>query len=211
MMVLYIDTTSSYLYAAIEKNNEIIDQVKEELEHNLSEKALPKIVEMFNRNDIQPKLIEKIIVVNGPGSFTGIRIGVTIAKVYAWSQNIPITEILSLQAMNLSSNSNCYHVPVINARREKVFAAIYDINNQEVLKPQHISIKDLEKKLEKLPSYTIITNDEINITGCKEKYDPNLKKIIETYKYKESINPHAINPEYLKLTEAEENKNDNRV
>ena len=211
MRILYIDTTSSYLYSAIMDDDKIISEVKEKLDHELSEKALPKIVGMFNDKKIDPKSIEKIIVVNGPGSFTGIRIGVTIAKVYAWSLNIPITTILSLEAMALSSNKACYHVPVINARREKVFAAIYDEQNNEILKPQHIDIKKLEEELKKVSNYVIITNDDIDISGEKEKYDPNIKKIIESYKNNKTINPHAVNPEYLKLTEAEENKNDSRV
>lgn len=211
MRILYIDTTSSYLYSAIADNDNIIDEVKEKLEHDLSEKALPKIVEMFENKKIDPKSIEKIIVVNGPGSFTGTRIGVTIAKVYAWSLNIPITTISALEAMTLSANAACYHVPVINARREKVFAAIYDEQNNEILKPQHIDIKKLEEKLTEIPSYVIITNDDVNIIGTKEKYNPDIKRIIGAYKDKESINAHAVNPEYLKLTEAEENKNDSRI
>ena len=47
-------------------------------------------------------------MVNGPGSFTGIRIGITIAKVYAWSLNIPITTISSLEAMAISSENEKY-------------------------------------------------------------------------------------------------------
>ena len=188
MRILYIDTTSSYLYSAIMDDDKIVSEVKEKLDHELSEKALPKMVEMFNNEKINPKSIEKIIVVNGPGSFTGIRIGVTIAKVYAWSLNIPITTVLSLEAMAISSNKNCYHVPVINARREKVFAAIYDEENNEILRPQHIEIKKLEEELKKVSSYVIITNDDIDITGETEKYEPDMKKIIESYKDKKEIN-----------------------
>ena len=145
MKVLYIDTSSSFLYSAITEDDKVISEVKEEYGQSLSEVALPKIVEMFNKNNLSPKDVDKIFVVNGPGSFTGIRIGITIAKVYAWSLNIPITTIYSLEAMSLSSNKNIVHVPIINARRGFVFAAIYDANQKELLKPQHIKIEDLKK------------------------------------------------------------------
>ena len=62
--------------------------------------------------------------------------------------------------------------------------------------------------MRKLDDYVVITNDEYldedfdNIEG----YNPNLLKIVNYYKDKEPINPHAINPDYLKLTEAEESK-----
>ncbi len=206
MRILYIDTSSNYLYSAISQNGQIITEIKKELGHRLSEEALQEIVLMFEKAKLRPHQINKIIVVNGPGSFTGIRIGVTIAKVYAWSLNTKITTITSLEAMMLSSNKNTYHVPVIDARRGYVFAAIYDNKYQEILKPQHIKITELEKHLSKINKYEIITNNQIETWPEKETYIPNMKKIIEYFKDKESISPHALNPEYLKLTEAEENK-----
>ena len=174
MRTLYIDTSSSFLYSAIVEDNKILGEIKEEYGQSLSEVALPRIVSIFNDNNIKPEDIDKIIVVNGPGSFTGIRIGIT----------------------------------AIDARRGYVFAAIYDKNNNQVLKPQHIKIEDLKQEMSKLDNYVVITNDEYldedfdNIEG----YNPNLLKIVNYYKDKEPINPHAINPDYLKLTEAEESK-----
>lgn len=208
MRTLYIDTSSSYLYSAIVEDNTILGEIKEEYGQSLSEVALPRIVSIFNDNNIKPEDIDKIIVVNGPGSFTGIRIGITIAKVYSWSLNIPITTITSLEAMSLSSETSKYHVPAIDARRGYVFAAIYDKENNQILKPQHIKIEDLKHEMASLDDYVVITNDEYldedfdNI----ESYNPNLLKIVNYFKDKEPINPHAINPDYLKLTEAEESK-----
>lgn len=208
MRILYIDTSSSYLYTAIVEDNKLLGEVKEEFGQSLSEVALPKIVSVFIENNIKPEQIDKIIVVNGPGSFTGIRIGITIAKVYSWSLNIPITTITSLEAMMLSNEKNAYKVPVIDARRQYVFGAIYDSNNRQILKPQHIKIEDLKQEMASLDNYVVITNNEDleedfdNI----EAYNPNILKIVEYFKDKEPINPHAVNPDYLKLTEAEESK-----
>lgn len=206
MRILYIDTSSSFLYAGISEEDKLLCEVKKEFGHNLSEEALPEIVSMFTNNNLSAKDIDKIIVVNGPGSFTGIRIGITIAKVYAWSLNIPITTITSLEAMMLSSKENKVRVPMIDARRRFVFSAIYDENNNQILKPQHIKIDDLNKELEKLENYSIVTNDELDEYENKEPYNPDIMKIIKYYKDKENINPHAVNPDYLKLTEAEESK-----
>ena len=205
MRYLYIDTSSSYLYSGIVEDNKLISEIKEEYGQNLSKVALPRIVSMFEDNNLEAKDIDKIIVVNGPGSFTGIRIGITIAKVYAWSLNIPVTTILSLEAMALSSDKDKYHVPMINARRGYVFSAIYDKDYNEVLKPSHIKIVNLEEKLKDIDTYEIISKDEFDEFEVND-YDPDILKIINTYKDKDEINPHLINPEYLKLTEAEENK-----
>ena len=206
MRYLYIDTSSNYLYTAIVEDDKLISEIKEEFGQSLSEVALPKIVSMIEDNNINAKDIDKIIVVNGPGSFTGIRIGITIAKVYAWSLNIPITTITSLEAMSLSSNSNKVHVPMINARRGYVFAAVYDENNKEIMEPQHIKLDELMEKISKIADYEIITNDEFEEINNTSNYSPDLLKVVLQFKDKEVINPHAVNPAYLKLTEAEESR-----
>lgn len=206
MKILYIDTSSSFLYSAITTESGILAEVKKEFGQSLSEEALPEIVKLFEQNHLKVKDIDKIIVVNGPGSFTGIRIGITIAKTFAWSLNIPITTITSLEAMMLSIDSNTVKVPMINARRKYVFAAIYSENNEEYLKPQHIKIEQLEEYLKEYTDYIVITNDEFEEFTKYEKYNPDILKIVNYFKEKETINPHGVNPEYLKLTEAEESK-----
>ena len=204
MKTLYIDTSSSFLYAAIIEEDKCLSSISEDYGQSLSEIALPRIVEMFRKNNLTPKEIDRIIVVNGPGSFTGIRIGITIAKVYAWSLGIPITTILSLEAMALSSTAKKYHVPLINARRGYVYTAIYDENCKEILKPQHMKFDELKKQLEKIEDYEFISNDEFEEELELTPYQPNFVAITEKCKEKENINPHSVNPEYLKLTEAEE-------
>ena len=208
-MILYIDTSSSYLYTGILENGKIVVEIKKEYDHELSRTALPEIVSMFENNAIEPKEINKIIVVNGPGSFTGIRIGITIAKVYAWSLKVPITTITSLEAMAASSKNDMIRIPIIDARRGYCYASIIDQNDNFILKPIYIKYEELKEKLKEIKEYKIITNDKdkVEISASKwEPYDPNIEEIVEKYKYKKEVNPHAINPEYLKLTEAEESK-----
>ena len=134
MISLYLDTSSSFLYTAIIENGTTIAEIKEKLGNNLSEYTLPRIEEMLNVKGIKPDEINKIIVVNGPGSFTGIRIGLTIAKTLAWAKNIPIVPISSLEAMALSSDGDYdYVVPAIDARRNYLYASIYDTKNSSFI------------------------------------------------------------------------------
>lgn len=205
MRVLYIDTSSSYLYAGIVDNNKLLCSIKEKLGQELSCLALPRIADLFSKADLVPNDINKIIVVDGPGSFTGIRVGLTIAKVYAWSLSIPITTITSLEAMSTSIKCDEIKVPIIDARRNYSYAAIYD-GDECIMNPQHISNESLTKELEKFDKYIIITNDETNLKGYKCNYDPDIESIVNKYVDKSDINPHLVNPEYLKLTEAEESR-----
>lgn len=204
MRILYIDTSSSYLYTGIVEDEHLISEVKEDLSLNLSQLALPKIASMFEECRLRPNDIDKIIVVNGPGSFTGIRVGITIAKVYAWSLNIPIISINGLEAMSASVSATT-KVPIIDARRGYVYAAIYN-NDNVILKPQHILLSDLTLRLKKIDDFVIITNDNININGEKCSYNPDIRTIVNSFCHRPLCNPHSVNPEYLKLTEAEESR-----
>ena len=210
MKLLYIDTSSSYLYSAILEDTKILAEVKKEFGTSLSEEALPEIAKIFETANLKPKEINKIIVVNGPGSFTGIRIGVTIAKTYAWALKLDIITISALEAMSISCDEKTNHVPLIDARRGYVYAGIYNQDNKIIFSPKHLLKKELDDELNKIDNYTIISNDEFDDYKNIIKYNPNISKIVEEVMNRKPINPHAVNPEYLKLTEAEESKlNDN--
>ena len=204
MRVLYIDTSSDYLYSGIVIDDKLISSIKKKYEKDLSKEALPKVIELFDKADITPKDLDKIIVVNGPGSFTGIRIGITIAKTIGWALNIKITPISGLTAMAISCNNNTYKMPLIDARRGYVYGAIYDKYNNNVIEDSHIDLKDLLDKSKYLDEVTVITNNDIDINLKKEKYNPDILKIVKQFENNEGINPHLVNPIYLKKTEAEE-------
>lgn len=204
MKILYIDTSTDYLYTGIVSDNILLAEIKQRFNHDLSKYALYEISEMLKKININPSEVDKIIVVNGPGSFTGIRVGMTIAKIYAYSLKKKIISISSLDAMQISTTSNNLIVPVIDARRGFVYAGIYQ-DNKELLKKQYIKFEDLLDKLNNYQKeYTIVSNDNLKINNIVS-YNPNILKIVNTYKDKKDINPHLVEPNYLKLTEAEEN------
>ena len=207
MTIFYIDTTSSYLYTAIVRDNNLLAEVKKDLGKNLSVETLSIVSDMFDSVNIKPNDIDKIIVVNGPGSFTGIRIGVTLAKIFAYTKNIPITTITSLEAMAKSIKTDKLIVPIINARRDACYAAIYD-GDKELLPGQYLTIEKLNMFLIGLNrEYVFVSND--NFAFETVKYNPDILNIVNNYKNREDINPHMVNPTYLKLTEAEENRLNN--
>ena len=208
MKTFYIDTSSSYLYAGISVDQELIKEVKLKLDKELSSFTLPEIKKIFDESKIDPKEIDKIIVVNGPGSFTGIRIGVTIAKTYAWSLQKEIATISSLEAMATKKEDTYeYLVPMIDARRGYVYGAIYRKDGTLILKEQYIKRTALEVAMDDLPgSAAIISNDVFETEKKVLPYDADIEEIIKRFEQREGINPHAVEPNYLKLTEAEENK-----
>ncbi len=210
MTVFYVDTSSNFLYTGIVKNNELIISKKLNLSHDLSTFAIDEVDKMFKESNLNVNDIDKIIVVSGPGSFTGIRVGMTLAKVYAFCLNKEITTITSLEAMNVSTDFDGLIIPLIDARRGYVYASIYE-NNEAILPSQHISLDKLKNIVSSMnKNYVYVSNDNIKDLELI-KYEPDILKIVLNYQNKESINPHLIEPTYFKLTEAEENlgKNSN--
>ena len=182
MKYLYRDTTSNFLYSGVVESENLVCERKIRFDKDLSTMALATIVDMLNENGIKPTDISKIILVNGPGSFTGCRIGITIAKTYAWALNIPITTITSLEAMALSESGFDFYVPILDARRDYVFAGIYDSNNNQVLKNQYMKKSVLETAINNMSdNFIFITNDDIELCGDKRAYNPNILNTLHLY------------------------------
>lgn len=202
MITLFIDTSTTTLTVALIKDDKILEEsTVSSSEH--SKHTMPEIEKLFKNNNIEPKSVNKIMVTNGPGSFTGIRIGVTIAKTYAWACNINIVPISTLKAYALSKSNYDYYVPMIDARRNAVYAGVYDKDYKEVIADTYISLDKLQEKVKDLNNICFISNDNIkNIDVENVKLD--VQKIYDYYKDSDGVNPHTLMPNYLKKTEAEE-------
>ena len=102
MITLLIDTSLSDVSIAILKENKVLSNITKEIPNQHSIYTVSFIDQCLEASSLKPSDIEQIMVVNGPGSFTGVRIGLTLAKTYAWALNIPISVVSSLEAMAIS-------------------------------------------------------------------------------------------------------------
>ena len=203
-MVLYIDTCYKILNVALYENDKVLLSYNEKLENNMTDKTLKYVNRLFEETNKDIVLLKKIIVINGPGSFTGIRIGLTIAKIIAFSLNIPIITVSKLTSMALSSNHK-YKVPLIYARRSAFFAAIFK-DQEVILKETYIKIDDLKDKLKDINDYVYISYDEENFDNI-EKSKVNFEKVIHYALNLEPTRVELVDANYLKRTEAEERNN----
>ena len=208
MISLFLDTSANYLNIALFKDEVILDSFYERLNNNLSKITLLKIDEMLKKGGYDKDDVSKIICVNGPGSFTGLRIGITIAKTYAYSLNKKLYSLSKLYVMASSIKKSVYKVPYIDARRSFVYAAIYDKDNNLILDEQYISIESLKDKISKLSGDVIFVSEEDNYLFENEKeylkYSPNLNPR-DIYNKMNEESAFLMVPNYLKSCEAEEN------
>lgn len=185
MKKLIIDTATSNLYLALVEDEGIFESINRgNIEH--SKNIMPKIDQLLKDNNVDIQEIDGIIVGVGPGSYTGIRIGVSVAKMLAWTLGCPLYEVSSLFVMG-SNMKEC--ASVIDARRGNVFAGAYK-NGNIIIKEGLYAKEDFLKEAKQL---------EIVF---EENFNPNPKRIIEEAK---EVNPHACIPNYLRETEAERN------
>lgn len=202
MISLFIDTSTNHLIVGLYENEKNIFLDNENTTNDLSSKVLPTLKNALEESNLSLNKIDKLYVVNGPGSFTGIRVGVTIAKTLAYSLNKKIYPISELMLLSTTQTDKNYIVPIIDARRGYVYGAIYDKNLNPILKDCYIKLEELLKEVEKISSLdkvSFVSYDQFE--NCV-KPDICIEKLFK--QNLEAVNPHLLNPNYLKKTEAEE-------
>lgn len=205
MISLFLDSCDKNIIVALLINNKVVSKYIENNDNCLSERFLPLIKKLFDDSAYELNDVDSIYIVNGPGSFTGTRIGVTTAKVIAWGFNkriVPISE-LEVYASTYTDKENI--ISYIDARRDYFYAGFYDKNLNSIYPDKYMHKNDIIFEAEKLGNYIFVGYDNIANNSIIPNID--IEKVVEKHKNDAGINPHEVVPNYLKRTEAEE-KND---
>lgn len=128
MKILAIDTSSKICSVAILENEEIIDEINLDNGRTHSENLMPMIAEILAKNNLKLENIDLISCSIGPGSFTGIRIGVASVKAMAEVNQIPVVGVTSLETLARIDESENTKVALIDARNNQVYGGIFDEN-----------------------------------------------------------------------------------
>ena len=126
MRILAIDTSSPICSVAILENDNLIDEINLDDGRTHSENLMPLIDSILKRNNLDIKDIEMISCCVGPGSFTGIRIGVATIKPMAEILNIKIASVISLEVLAKNVENTETIVSLIDARNNQVYCGIFD-------------------------------------------------------------------------------------
>ena len=203
MISLFFDTSSKNLTVYLVKDNNILYEKELETTNDHSKYLVPFIDEALKTNNIEPKDVNKVYVVNGPGSFTGTRIGVTVGKTFCYSNNINVIPVSSLKQYIFSESNKDYYVSIIKDKGNRVYYGIYDKDYNDIVTDKYNYIDVFKEDISKLSGNIVYISNE-DIEGI-EVNGPKLDiiKLIDYYKNDE-INPHFLKPNYLKKIEVEE-------
>ena len=206
MICLFFDTSSDLLKVSLIKDDNIIFDKELHTKNDHSSYLVPTIDEAFKSNNIDFKELDEIIVGNGPGSFTGTRISIAVAKTYAFSFNIPVYMISSLEELIYDNEGYDFYVPIIEEKKDNLYFSIFDKDKKRVMDDTYSSTEYMYKKLEELDGKILL----ISLSNKEyEKYDTvkasinalNIMKNIDVNN--EKVNPHLLKPNYIKKIEAE--------
>lgn len=224
MKVLSIDTSNYVLGIGLLDGETVLGEYISNIKKNHSVRVMPAIQTIMNECGIVPKDLSKIVVAEGPGSYTGVRIGVTIAKTLAWTLNIPLSGVSSLEVAAASAGRyfDGYVSPFFDARRGQIYTGLYKFDQQgiqAVKEDQLVMSADWVQVLKELDEKVLFTSNDLKLheTVIKEalgeqavfaaitEQNPRPAELALLGRDKENVDLHAFVPNYIRLAEAEAN------
>ncbi len=212
MKVLSFDSSSKTLSVAVLDDKDLLADVTINIKKNHSITLMPAIDFLMQSIDLNPADLDRIVVAQGPGSYTGLRIAVATAKMLAYSLKIDLVGASSLYALAGATEFDGLLVPIIDARRNNVYAGFYE-NGRAVQGDQHMAFEtvlEIAKKYTKIAFVGEVDHfrDQIAENIPHAQMFPTLPSAYEIGKMGQDLEPvdvDAFVPTYLKRVEAEEN------
>lgn len=141
MNILAMDTSNKALSLGLLQDKELLGQVTLNIKKNHSITLMPAIDFLMNSLDMKPKDLDRIVVAQGPGSYTGLRIAVATAKTLAHTLKIELVGVSSLLAL-VPEQAEGLVIPVMDARRNNVYAGFYQFG--QVVQPEaHLPLAEV--------------------------------------------------------------------
>lgn len=167
MRILSVDTSSNVASVAICDDEKLICEITVNNKKTHSQTLMPMIDSALKQSELEISDIDLIASANGPGSFTGLRIGVSAVKGLAHAKNIPVVGVSILEAMAYNLPFCEYIIsPIMDARRQQVYNAVYEWKNEELLEikaPRALSVDELIEELIKLDKKVVFLGDGVDV------------------------------------------------
>ena len=211
MKIAAFDTSSKALSLAILEDKQVLAETTINIKKNHSITLMPAIDFLMASLDLTPKDLDRIVVAEGPGSYTGLRIAVATAKTLAHTLNIELVGMSSLLALVPRQQEGLF-VPLMDARRNNVYAGFYE-NAKPVTPEAHLSFAEVLEKVTDAEQVTFVGEVGAFVEQIQEQLPqasyqetlPNAANLALWAWDKKADSLHDFVPNYLKRVEAEEN------
>ena len=191
MYQLLLDSSNIYLSVGLAKDGKVIDKICYDAWQRQSEMMVTEVDNILKRNNIDKSQLDAVVVGAGPGSYTGVRIGVTIAKTIAYSLKI---KLYAKSSLSLLKHPEFPTICVFNARSGRSYFGVY--------KGKEVLVKDTVLENEKVidfinnhPDYEL-HGDTHQLGLQSDKFD--IIDNLAEFNKDDEIDPFRLNPVYLK-------------
>ena len=222
MTILAIDTSNYALGVALLEENQVLGEYITNLKKNHSVRIMPAIQTLMKDCEKVPADLTKIVVAKGPGSYTGVRIGVTIAKTLAWTLKIPLVGVSSLEilASGVGRYFEGYVSPIFDAIRGQVYTGLYQYQNgvlSSVKDDRLVMLTDWAEFLKGEGKSIIFVGNDLPlhqatieavlgtqaVFAASTEQNPRPSELAMLGKDKQGEDIHSFVPNYIRLAEAE--------
>ena len=167
MLILAFETSAKAASVALMENGKLLGESYQNTGMTHSQTLMVMAEDLLKTAGKTAADVTAVAVAEGPGSFTGIRIGIAAAKGFAWGRQIPCCGISTLEAMAESLGAYTGFVcPVMDARRSQVYNALFYVNQGKLerrAEDRAIALEDLKKELEILQEPIFLVGDGSNL------------------------------------------------
>ncbi len=167
MKILSVDTSSNVATVAVADDDKLVCEILVNTKKTHSQTLMPMIDSALKQSELEISDIDLIASANGPGSFTGLRIGVSAVKGLAHAMDIPVVgvSILTAMAYNLPF---CEHIisPILDARRDQVYNAVYEWDDgeiKEICEPRALSVDELIREFLTSDKKVVFLGDGVSV------------------------------------------------
>ncbi|MFC4401788.1 tRNA (adenosine(37)-N6)-threonylcarbamoyltransferase complex dimerization subunit type 1 TsaB [Gracilibacillus xinjiangensis] len=222
MNILAIDTSNQVMGVAISKKSQLEAEYITNMKRNHSIGLMPAIDHIMRETNTLPNDLDQIVVAKGPGSYTGVRIGLSTAKTMAWSLDIPIAAISSLELVAYNGMGQAKYIcPFFDARRGLVYTGLYQQEDNRLVlakKEQNISFTEWLEELNNIGEPILFLSQDlelhrstiVSILGDNAIFPalntlhlPRPGVLLSLAGERQPEITHNITPNYLRLVEAE--------
>lgn len=192
MVTILLDSSNTNLSVGIAKDNILLDYISYEAWQRQSEYMIVELNKLLEKHNIKKEDITDVMVAKGPGSYTGVRIAITIAKTIAVALNAKLYAVSSLR---VEKNGDVPSICLINARSNRSYVGVYQ--GQEILLNDCIMKNDeVMKYIADHPDYSVCGDTKyLNVESIESN---TMKEMLDLKDSLESINPLSLKPVYMK-------------
>lgn len=151
MVRILLDTSNNDLVVALASDKEIVGQKVYVCPHHQSEYLVEEIGKLLDEHHLTKDDIDGVVSSKGPGSYTGVRVALTMAKVMAFALNVPLYLVSSLEILK---DPKKVSICLANARNERSFFGVYD-GDKVLVSDRILTDEDVKKYIEEHPDYVV--------------------------------------------------------